>query len=294
MDINYFREFVVLSEKENYMEAAEALFISQSALSRHIKSMEAELGIILFDRTTRKIRITKSGEAFLPYARKISAIQSDYQKFLYNELHNQHENLTIGMIPSITHGSVADTLDFFIKNYPGFHVNIVEADSLQLLNMLQKNECDMAILRDTEDTEHEFHKISVFQDTMVAICSIDHPLALQDSVSIQELAEKPLLWLSKDTYMHQLCKKIFHQAELNPDVVFTSHNGENIISHAGRNMGIAMLMKDPAQRMANDTVKVLDIVPPIVSKIMLTYRKDKTLNNASKLLIQIISSMNTP
>ena len=62
MDINYFKEFVVLAQTGNFMEAADILYSSQSTLSKHIKSMESELGVPLFDRTTRKVKISKYGQ----------------------------------------------------------------------------------------------------------------------------------------------------------------------------------------------------------------------------------------
>ena len=66
MDLNYIREFVVLANTCNYMEAAEQLFISQSALSRHIKNLEEELGVSLFDRSTRSVTLNAFGMLFLP------------------------------------------------------------------------------------------------------------------------------------------------------------------------------------------------------------------------------------
>lgn len=291
MDINYFREFVVLSENGNYMEAADKLFISQSALSRHIKTMEDELGISLFDRTTRKIKLTQIGEAFLPYARKIADMQFDYQKFLYDEAHHAHESLIIGSVPSMTQGSVADALETFRRKHPSYHINTIEADSLQLLEMLHNKECDMAFLRGIEDAKDEFCTIPVLRDSMVAIFPADHPLAEKASVSIEELAEEPLLWLAKNTFMYTLCQKTFQKEGLKPNVVFTSHNGDNIIYHVGRDLGIAMLMKNHAQRLVNSEVKLVDIQPPITSTIMLTYLKDKKLNSVSRQFIEMISSL---
>lgn len=290
MDINYFKEFIVLSENGNYMEAADKLFISQSALSRHIKSMEEELGVLLFDRTTRKIQLTQIGEAFLPYARRIAALQDEYHHFLYEETHNSQRNLIIGSIPSMTQGTVADALELFRRRHPTYHINVIEADSLQLHEMLHKKECDMAFLRNIEDEKGEFCKIPVLSDTMAAIFCADHPMAEQPSVTIEELAEEPLLWLSKNTYMHSLCQKAFAKAGLEPNVVFTSHNGDNIVYHAGRDLGVAMLMKNPAQRLVNSDVKIVDIIPPITSTIMLTYLKEKRLNAAARQFIEMIST----
>ena len=65
MELNHLKEFVVLAKIENYMEAAENLFISQSTLSKHIKSLETELGINLFDRTTRQVKLNEAGRVFL-------------------------------------------------------------------------------------------------------------------------------------------------------------------------------------------------------------------------------------
>ena len=69
MEIEYIKEFVVLAETENYLEAAESLFISQSTLSKHIKIIEKELDVQLFDRTTRKVHLNKYGKMFLKYAK---------------------------------------------------------------------------------------------------------------------------------------------------------------------------------------------------------------------------------
>jgi len=77
MDINYFREFVILAQTGNFMEAAEILFCSQSTLSKHIKKMEREFGVSLFDRTTRNVEISKFGKLLLPYAQQITEIQDE-------------------------------------------------------------------------------------------------------------------------------------------------------------------------------------------------------------------------
>lgn len=66
MEIEYICEFVVLAETCNYMEAADRLFVSQSALSRHIKALEEDLQVQLFDRSTRKVSLSPFGSLFLP------------------------------------------------------------------------------------------------------------------------------------------------------------------------------------------------------------------------------------
>ena len=75
MNIDYLKEFVVLADTGNFSRAADALFLSQSSLSKHIKAMEQELAIPLFRRTTRRLELTEDGMSFLTYARQISRLQ---------------------------------------------------------------------------------------------------------------------------------------------------------------------------------------------------------------------------
>ena len=87
MELSYIREFVVLAETGNYLEAADALFIAQSSLSRHIKSIELDLGSPLFDRTTRKVVLNGFGQAFLAICQnRWWKIQEEYENVLQSYL----------------------------------------------------------------------------------------------------------------------------------------------------------------------------------------------------------------
>ena len=68
MQINWIQAFVEVADKQNFTEAAEAMYVSQSTLSKYIKSLEAELDVMLFDRTTRSAKLTYAGEQVLQYA----------------------------------------------------------------------------------------------------------------------------------------------------------------------------------------------------------------------------------
>ena len=110
MEISYLKEFVVLAQTGNFMEAADILYSSQSTLSKHIKSIESELGISLFDRTTRKVKISKYGSLFLPYARKIVEIQEKYAVNLKLNLETKSEVLNLGSIYGLAQYKITDIL----------------------------------------------------------------------------------------------------------------------------------------------------------------------------------------
>ena len=127
MDINYFKEFVVLAQTGNFMEAAEILYSSQSTLSKHIQSMEAELGIQLFDRTTRKVKISKYGQLLLPYARQIAEIQDKYNAVLKSSLETDREILNLGSIYGLAQYKITDVLVKFKKSRPQSTLKVMQA-----------------------------------------------------------------------------------------------------------------------------------------------------------------------
>lgn len=98
MELNQVKEFIALTKTENYLEAAENLFISQSSLSKHIKSLEAELGTTLFDRTTRQVKLNEVGKVFLKYTQQLIDVRYQCNTALINLKDAEEQSLTIGSI----------------------------------------------------------------------------------------------------------------------------------------------------------------------------------------------------
>ena len=135
MEIEYICEFVVLAETCNYMEAADRLFVSQSALSRHIKALEEELKVQLFDRSTRKVSLSPFGSLFLPYARQIASTRYAYEAAIAGALKAEHGNIRLGTIPVMSQYGITDLIMRFRQENPGFSMDIIEGDTLELTRM---------------------------------------------------------------------------------------------------------------------------------------------------------------
>ena len=90
LNVRYLEEFVTLTEKNNFLEAAECLFISQSCLSKHIKKLEAEIGVELFERTTRTVVLTEFGQMLLPYAKKMVGLEYEFEKNVHRTGQRQY------------------------------------------------------------------------------------------------------------------------------------------------------------------------------------------------------------
>ena len=291
MEINYIKEFITLAEIGNYLEAADTLYLSQSTLSRHIQSVENDLGVQLFNRTTRKVELNEYGKLFLPYAKQIQALQADYTKALSEQIKNQNSNITIGTIPTMSQYHITELLSRFQEENPDYNLNIVGADTSELEKMLREGSCDFAFIRTRDSSEVEFQKLPYFTDHMVAVFPCDHPLASSQAVSLDQLKGESFLFLPKGSMMHSLAISACKSAGFSPHVAFTGHRAENILDLVSRRMGIGLLTKQPLSFIDTKDVAIIDVVPQFTTSILLAYKSEQMLNPTARQFLKFYKSL---
>lgn len=286
MEIEYIKEFVVLAETENYLEAAESLFISQSTLSKHIKVIEKELDVQLFDRTTRKVHLNKYGKMFLKYAKEISHLQYLYKTAFINEFQNASHSFTIGSIPIMAPYQITDAIVKFKLENPKFSVNLIEGESHTLKEFLKQGKCELAFIRDENEDTDDFNKISYQTDTLAAVLPLYHPLANEAHLTLEQLKDEDFLFLQPGSVLYNICVKSCQNHGFTPNIIYTGKRAENIIDLIEKGMGISLLMKKPIQYLSNPKVKIIDIKPSISTQIKIYYLKEKQLSIAAKHFIE--------
>lgn len=183
MELNHVKEFIALTKTENYLEAAENLFISQSSLSKHIKSLEVELGTTLFDRTIRQLKLNEAGKVFLKYAQQLIDVQHQCNTALINLKEAEEQNLTIGSIPIMAPYGITDMLIDFKKANVKINLSIIEGETEQLKQKLRNDDCDLIFIRrlsgqkEVAEDLDDFAVINFTTDYLVAVLPNDHPLA---------------------------------------------------------------------------------------------------------------------
>ncbi len=288
MELNYLKEFIVLAEVGNYLEAADQLYISQSSLSRHIKSMEDELGTPLFHRA-RKISLSEFGKIFLPYAHQMVNLQQSYQQELFDYKRSVHGTLSVGSIPAIKPYHILDALSGFRKENPDYTVNFLEGDTLQLAEMILDERLELAFVRDDSSISDQFCEIPFATDHLAAVIPADHPLAEKSSIHLQELQNETLLMLASDTFMHKFCVRACLAAGFQPIIGYTGRRGDNLIAMAEQGTGVALLTKKPIESQQSSLVKVVDIIPELTTSISLIYKKDKKLSTGARRFISFLN-----
>jgi LysR family transcriptional regulator, transcription activator of glutamate synthase operon len=282
VEINYLKEFVIIAQTGNFLEAAEILYSSQSTLSKHIQSMEEELGIPLFDRTTRKVRITKYGQLLLPYARQITEIQGRCVASMKSNLETDRETLKLGSIYGLPQYKITDVLVNFKRSRPESIFNVMQGSSRSLTEMLREGKCELAFIRDVVDENDEFVKLPFATDTLVAVLPVTHPLAMQEIIPLRMLEEENFLLEEPQTMPYRLSVKACQLSGFEPKVYFTDRERENLIDLISKGMGVSLMMKKIVMNISNPKIAFVDVTPNVTTQISLCYMKGEKLSPAAR------------
>ena len=186
MELRQLKYFVKTAQTLNFSEAARSLYVSQSTLSQQIKSLEDELGTVLFQRDSHSVSLTQSGSMLLPLA--IQTIQdseackaqvSDLKEMLTGELN-------IGVTYSFSH-ILTETVKNFVKEYPGVKLNIFYRNMAELMEALRHREVDLVLAFKPGQPYDEIESSDIFDDKLSVIMRKDHALADRKSISLEEL-----------------------------------------------------------------------------------------------------------
>lgn len=294
MELQYFKDFLILSEKKNYLEAAEELYISQSVLSKHIQKMEAELGVSLFDRNTHSVELSDYGRLFLPYAQTILEAQEGYQKAIAGRISSKENTLEIGSISALAQYNITDIIAGFKKTYKDITINITLGRSSELFEKVKTEKCNFAFIREAEKKERTADDplvcIPYAEDELAVVLPKDHPYAECASVNLNLLANENFMFLGTDNMPYHLCRNACLQCGFEPKVSFTNRQPETLIELVGSGLGIAMLMKPLAEYFATSQVRVVPIVPSFRSYLGLFYLKKKKLTHAEQAFLDYIKA----
>ena len=186
MEIRQLKYFVRMAQTLNFSEAARSLYVSQSTLSQQIKSLEDELGTILFQRDSHSASITESGAMLLPLA--IQTLQdAEACKTQMNDLKELLTGeLNIGVTYSFSQ-ILTETVKNFAREYPGVKLNIFYRNMAELMEVLRHREVDLVLAFKPDQPYDEIESSCLFGDKLAVIMRKDNPLSDRESISLEEL-----------------------------------------------------------------------------------------------------------
>lgn len=243
--LKWIDDFLALAEHKNFSTAANSIYISQSALSKHIKSIESELGMKLFIRKNTKAELTDAGKIYLEYALNIRKFTNELRYKLDKvNLSPGFIHLTIGTIPCLTESGIMHTLISFQENFKNYSIKIYESDQSQLMKLLSKKEIDVAICRIDLSSAAEYETISLGTDEMVLICRKDiFPFQQGSEIDLASIELDNIYTISKESDIFRLTKKQLNDIGYKGQIAGTFPRHMMLFSFLTQKGGCAILPK---------------------------------------------------
>ncbi|MGL5436354.1 MAG: LysR family transcriptional regulator [Lachnospiraceae bacterium] len=214
MNIDYLKEFIVLSTQETFQDAASQLFLSQSSLSKHIQALSSELGTELFYLENRKMHLSSFGKDFLPIAMKISDLYD-----LSLELAGKKRNITKLSIGTDLSDStwLTTLLPEFIAEYPEISVECLCSEYTALEQMLKRNKLSIICFNSINESFPDiFETISYKYDTLYAVLPKSHKLAESKQISLIQLKHDNFVEKFKYSASYNILTKLCALANFEP------------------------------------------------------------------------------
>lgn len=287
MDLQYLNNFLALAHYRSFSAAADACYISQSSFSKRIMHLESDLGVTLFERSTRQVSLTEYGKIYLKYAQQIHNLSQQATDEI-NRRHAEDEGIVIGGIPSISEYGILDLISGFIKA-THIHCKVKSAPSEDLEPLLLNQTLDFAFIKEVQHTDL-FNQLPYAEDHLVAVLPTDHPLAKLPEIKLQQLATEDFIFQPVHSRPYDLCMTICTQSGFTPNVIYADRIIENILNFVKKGLGISLLMKKLVPTDAD--LICLPIQPAVVADINLCYLKKEPLSQYGQIFLDYFANQN--
>lgn len=286
MELRQLRYFLSVAETEHLTESAQALFVTQSTLSHALRQLEAELGVALFDRVGRGLRLSQAGRAFKHYVgRAVQEIEAGRMELArLNGL--QTGTLTVGVIPTFMDSLVPPVAARFSTLYPGVQtvVRDLRADAIE--ELLLAGRLDVAIAfhpvrRADLDAQH------LFSERLLLLVSASHPLARRRTLRMAQLAGVPLCLLPRTFATRRMLDECFARAGIPPQVRVEIESVGALIS-ASASGELATIVPERAAAM-NPAMRAIALSDPApVRHAGILWRKDGSRSAAAEAFVGLL------
>lgn len=278
-DLHY---FLVLARLQHFGEAAKQCFISQPTLSMQIKKLEEELGVVLFERSNKQVRLTEQGKTLTVHAQSVldelarlkdaaTAIADPFA----GELH-------VGVIPTLAPYLLPLIMSEIQQQFPKLNVWLVEERTHRLVEKLTNGELDAAIM--ATPVNADFHLKPLFNEPFLFACSSNNSLRSQKHISMEQLAGQSVLLLEEGHCLREQAMEVCRLAKVQSKADFTATSLETLRLMVQSGLGVTLL---PALAINDSLITIPFEEPQPGREVALFWRH----NSAKKRCLEAIADL---
>ncbi|MBQ7687761.1 MAG: LysR family transcriptional regulator [Clostridia bacterium] len=240
MDIRNLRTFLKVAELNNFTKAAQSLGYSQSAVTVQMQQLETELGIPLFDRIGKNIRLNQYGSNFVDYAIQVIEAMEKAENF-GTDSRNMKGYIRFGIVDSILNACFTTILPEFNRRFPNISINVLVSSAREIETKIRSNELDFAYLLDYKVPRKEWVRVREEIEPIIFVANPDNPLAGKKDISFEDIIKQQLILMPQGEGYRYLFDDELAKRNLYAVPSIEIANTETIIKLATRENYVTML-----------------------------------------------------
>ena len=296
MELRQLRYLVALADERHFTRAAAREHIAQPALSQQIRRLEAEVGLALVERTTRRVAMTDAGHLLVARARRILAEVDDAQAELGVLAGVRSGRLAVGAIHTMGPVDLSLLLASFHRNHPDVELTVREQSSEELAEMLRDDVIDLAFLSVTEHIQSRGLQLRpLVSEELMVVLPTQHHLAKRDDVKLTELAGDPFISFRPGSRLRELLDSAAAGAGFQPRIALESNEVRRIRSLVSSGLGVAILPRSDAVGVGAPVAATRLVEPELTRDVTLASRAKRRHSPAAQAFLALtIRVFDTP
>lgn len=285
MEIRVLRYFLTVVREESITKAAEVLHITQPTLSRQLAQMEEEIGVRLFDRGTRKIRLTNEGLLLRRRAEEILQLVDKTEKELVEQEEQVEGKISIGCGEVASVQMLPDLIRNFHQKYPFVTFDLFTATADLVKEQMDKGLLDLGLLLEPiEMGKYEFIRLDM-KERWVVLMPPDDPLARKKYVKADELAELPLI-LPRRMQVQSELASWFGDYYKNLNILFTSNLSTNGAVMVSRGLAYSLVIEGAVPFWDSSKIVCRPLYPELMAACVLAWKREQPFSLAATKFIE--------
>ncbi|WP_079709588.1 LysR family transcriptional regulator [Paraliobacillus ryukyuensis] len=241
MELRQLKYFMEVAEREHVSEAALHLHVAQSAISRQIANLEKELGVELFEREGRNVKLSPIGRTFLHHT-KVALKAIDHAKKQIDEyIDPERGSIKIGFPTSLASNLLPSVLAEFKRKYAGIQFQLRQGSYNFLIESVKNREIDVAFLGPVPEDRTDINGDILFSEDLYVLVPSDHRIAQRKSVYLSELKKEPFVLFPKGYIFNKMAIDGCREAGFEPNVTSEGEDLDAIKGLVAAGMGITIL-----------------------------------------------------
>lgn len=287
VNLKLLQTFVLVAKHSSFRQVADDTYRCQSAISAQIKQLEKQLGVSLFHRTTRRVRLTADGEQLLSSTQPALEEIDLALRRIQQSVDRRRDRIRFGCSLWIAASGLASILSEFEREFSNISVLLREARSADLLEGVRWGDLEFATGAIT--AEPDLDVAPIMNEDFYAVLSNKFKAARQSQITLKELSTLPMLLRNPSTAHRRLIDSVMQSRNLEFHTKYEVSETQTVLSMAAAGLGVGILPRSALPKKWERGMSVLHIVEPTISRQIAIFKlKSRQLSPASLRLVQLI------